>query len=161
VTELEAPDSADSGDADSAPSAEQLREQREVRIQRRVEWWANSRTVLFSDIELNAEQLRGVDEIIEKQLDQRRRSGELQAEFKASQRQADQKRIGALRTESRTARAKLKDPDELIEEMRALLSTERHPTFDTNRARLVAEGRQTQKKRRRRKAEAGAEGKAE
>jgi len=161
VTELEAPDTADSADADSAPSAEQLREQREVRIQRRVEWWAHARTVLFSDIELIAEQLRGVDEVIEKQLDQRRRSGELQAELKASQRLADPKQIGALRGESRAARAKLNDPDELIEQMRALLSTEQHPTFDMNRARLVAEGRQNQKKGRRRKAEAGAEGKAE
>jgi hypothetical protein len=161
VTELEAPDTADSGDADSAPSAEQLREQREARVQRRVEWWAHARTVLFDDIQLSAEQSRGVDEVIEEQLDQRKHSGELQAELKASQALADQKRIGALRGESRAARAKLKDPDKLIEEMRALLSTEQHPTFDMNRAHLVAEGRRNQNKRQRRKAEAGAGGKAE
>jgi len=127
-----------------------------------MEWWARARTVLFSDIQLSAAQSSGVDEIIETQLDQRKRSGELQAEIKISKEQADKKQLGALRAKSRGVNAKLKDQHELMEEMRALLSIDQHPTFDMNRAHLVAEGhRAKNRKGRRRKPEAGAEGKAE
>jgi len=87
VAEPEAPDSADFGLRDStptAPGAEELREQRVPRYQRREEWWAHARAVLFSDIQLSAEQSRGVNEIITTQLAERRRSGELRAELKGT-----------------------------------------------------------------------------
>ncbi len=48
-----------------------------------------------------------------------------------------------------------------MEKMRALLSEEQRPTFDGNRARLVAEDQQPEKKRRRRRPRAGAEVEAE
>jgi hypothetical protein len=158
--EPEAPDSADSGLRDStptAPGAEELREQRVPRYQRREEWWAHARAVLFSDIQLGAEQSRGVNEIITTQLAERRRSGELGAELKAIQQQIDTERSAALRAESRALRARHKGSHECIEEMRALLSEEQRPTFDTNRARLAAEGQQSQKKRRQWKRGAGSE----
>jgi hypothetical protein len=161
VVELEAPDSAVSGLRDStptAPGAEELREQRVSRYQRREEWWAHARAVLFSDIQLSAEQSRGVNEIITTQLAERRRSGELRAELKAIQQQADTERI---RAESRALRARHKGSHECLEEMRALLSEEQRPTFDTNRARLAAEGQQPQKKRHQRKRGAGSEAGAE
>jgi len=160
VAEPEAPDSADFGLRDStptAPGAEELREQRVPRYQRREEWWAHARAVLFSDIQLSAEQSRGVNEIITTQLAERRRSGELRAELKAIQQQADTERSAALRAESRALRARHKGSHECIEEMRALLSEEQRPTFDTNRARLAAEGQQSQKKRRQWKRGAGSE----
>jgi hypothetical protein len=156
VAELEAPDSADSG----------IREQRESQSQRREKWWTNARAVLFSGIELSAEQLRGVNEIIEAQLEVGRRSEELRAELGTAQQQADKERITAIRAESRARalRARHQGPHECIEEMRALLSEEQHPAFDMNRARLAAEGQQprTPKERRQRRrsgtdAEANAE----
>jgi hypothetical protein len=77
-----APDSADSGLRDStpkAPGAEERRKQRVPGYQRREEWWTHARAVLFSDIQLSAEQARGVDAIIATQLDARKRSEELRA----------------------------------------------------------------------------------
>jgi hypothetical protein len=151
ATELEAPDTADSG----------TRERSELRQQRRQEWWAHARAVLFSDIELSAEQSRGVDAIIETQLDAHRRSAELRSELEAAQQQADTKRIAAVRTESRAVRAQLKGPHECIEDLRALLSEEQRPSFDMNRARLAAEGQQPPKRRRQRRSRTGAEVTAE
>jgi len=156
VAELEAPDSADPGLSDSTPTApgsEGLREQRVPGYQRREEWWIHARAVLFSDIQLSAEQSRGLNEIITTQLAERRRSGALRAELKAIQQQADTERSAAIRAESRALRARLKGPHECIEEMRALLSEEQRPTFDRNRARLAAEGQQPQEKRRKGNAE--------
>jgi hypothetical protein len=127
AAELEAPDSADSGIRDLAPTtpdAERRRkqsEQRELTRKRKGEWWTHAHEVLFSDIQLSAEQSRGVDEIIEARL-------------------AEQESV-ALNPQSNS-------PHETIEDMRALLSKEQHPTFDMNRAHLVAEGQQPKKKRR-------------
>jgi hypothetical protein len=127
AAELEAPDSADSGIRDlapTAPDAERRREQneqRELTRKRKAEWWTHAREVLFSDIQLSAEQSRGVDEIIDARL-------------------AEQESV-ALNPQSNS-------PHETIEDMRALLSKEQHPTFDMNRAHLVAEGQQPKKKRR-------------
>jgi hypothetical protein len=167
VAELEAPDSADSGVRDATPTAqraERRRDRREPQYQRREKWWTNAHEVLFSGIELSAEQLRGVNEIIEAQLEVGRRSEELRAESKAAEQQADKERITAIRAESRALRARRQGPHECIEEMRALLSEEQHPAFDMNRARLAAEGQQprTPKERRqRRRSGADAEAKAE
>jgi hypothetical protein len=167
--ELEAPDSADSGVRDATPTAqraERRRDRREPQYQRREKWWTNARAVLFSGIELSAEQLPGVNEIIEAQLEVGRRSEELRAELGTAQQQADKERITAIRAESRARalRARHQGPHECIEEMRALLSEEQHPTFDMNRARLAAEGQQprTPKERRqRRRSGTDAEVKAE
>ena len=152
--ELEATDSADSGVRDATPTAqraEQSRERRELQTQRREEWWTHARAVLFGDIQLSAEQARGVDAIIATQLDARRRSGELRAELRATQQQADTERSAAIRAENRAIRTQLKGRHECMAELRALLSEEQRPTFDRNRARLAAEGQQPQKKRRPRK----------
>jgi hypothetical protein len=120
AAELEALDSADSGIRDLAPTAPDA-ERREFTGKRREEWWTHAHEVLFSDIQLSAEQSRGVDEIIEARL----------AEL-----------------EGVALNAQLKSPHETIEDMRALLSKEQHPTFDMNRAHLVAESQQPKKKRR-------------
>ncbi len=164
VAELEAPDSADSGLRDSiptAPGAEERRKQRVPGHQRREEWWTHARAVLFSDIQLSAEQARGVDAIIATQLDARRRSEELRAELKAIEQQADAERSAAIRAENRAIRARLKSRHECIEELRALLSEQQRPTLDRNRARLAAESQQPQKERRQRKRGAGSEVKVE
>jgi hypothetical protein len=164
VAELEAPDSADSGVRDAAPTkrrAEQRREQRELRLQEQEKRLAHARAVLFDGIELGAEQSRGVDAIIEAQLEVGRRSGELRAERETAGQQNDRKRIRAIRAENREIRKWRKGPDECMEEMRALLSEEQRPIFDMNRARLAAEYQQPEKKRRRRRPRAGAEVEAE
>jgi hypothetical protein len=124
AAKLEALSSADSGIRDpapTAPDAERRRKQGEPTRKWREEWWAHAHEVLFGEIQLSAEQSRGVDEIIEARLAQQ---------------------------ESVAINAQLESPHETIEEMRALLSKEQHPTFDMNRAHLVAESQQPKKKRR-------------
>jgi hypothetical protein len=124
AAKLEALDSADSGIRDpapTAPDAELRRKQSERTRKWREEWWTHAHEVLFGDIQLSAEQSRGVDEIIEAWLAQQ---------------------------ESVAITARLNSPHETIEELRALLSKEQHPTFDMNRAHLVAESQQPKKKRR-------------
>ena len=161
LAEREALDSADSGVRDATPTAgraEQRRERRELRSQRGEERLAHARVVLFDGIEFSAEQSRGVDAIIEAQLEYGRRSGELRAELEAARRQGDTERIRAIRAERHSLLEQRKGPDECMEEMRALLSEEQRPIFDMNRARLAAEVQQprTRKERRRRGPEAGA-----
>jgi len=154
VAELEAPETADAGIRDPASDAEQ----RELGYQRRQEWLAHARAVLFDGIELSAEQSRGVDAIIEAQLKDGRRADELRAELGTAQQQGDTERI---RAKSRAFHARRKGPHERMEEMRTLLSEEQRPTFDTNRARLAAEIQQPRKGRRQRRPRAGAEVEAE
>jgi hypothetical protein len=153
VAELEASDTADSGVRDATPTAptvEQRREKRELRSQRWEERIAHTRAVLFDGIELSAEQSRGVDAILETQLEDGRRYGELRAELDTAQRQGDTERIRAIRAERRPLRERRKGPDESMEEMRVLLSEEQRPIFDMNRARLAAEDQQPRKRQRRR-----------
>ena len=165
VAELEAPDTADSGVRDATPTAQRVerrREQRELRPQRWEKRLAHVRAELFDGIELSAEQSRGVDAIIEAQLEYGRRSAELRGELGTAQQQGDTERIRAIRAESRPLRKQRKGPDECMEEMRALLSEEQRPIFDMNRARLAAEVQQPRKERRkRRRSRADAEVKAE
>jgi hypothetical protein len=120
AAKLEGLESADSGIRDSTPTAPDA-EQREATRKRREEWWTHAHEVLLDDIQLSAEQSRAVDEIIEARL--------------------AQQKGGAINMQ-------LKSPHEAIEDIRALLSKEQHPTFDMNRAHLVAEGQQAKKKRR-------------
>jgi hypothetical protein len=153
AVEREASDRAGSQSSASTPSAqgvESRRERSEPAYQRREKWWIRARAVLFSDIQLSPAQSRGVDEIFETQLADLRRSGELKAELRAAQRQADAERTAAIRREIGVLFARLKNPHECIEAMRAFLSDEQRPTFDMNRARLFAEDRSTGNKRRRR-----------
>ncbi len=126
---------------------------------RQEEWWVHAREVLLRDLELSPEQARGVDAIIESRLRARTRAEELRGELEAARQRGDTQRVAALRPELRASRAKLESPHAPIEKMRALLSEEQRPTFDMNRARLVAEGQQSQKARqgqRARRAAAGA-----
>jgi hypothetical protein len=159
LAEREAPDSADSGVRDATPTAgeaEQRRERRELRSQRGEERLAHARVVLFDGIELSAEQSRGVDAIIEAELNYGRRTEELPAELRAARRQGDKERIRAIESERQSLLAQRKGPDGTMEEMRALLTEEQRPTFDMNRARLAAESQQPQKGRRKRGPRAGA-----
>jgi hypothetical protein len=159
LAEREAPDSADSGVRDATPTAgkaEQRRERRELRSQRGEERLAHARVVLFDGIELSAEQSRGVDAIVEAELKYGRRTEELRAELEAARRQGDTERIRAIRAERSSLLAQRKGPNETMEEMRALLTEEQRPTFDMNRARLVAGSQQAQKERSKRKPRAGA-----
>ena len=162
VAELEASDTADSGIRDATPTAptvEQRREKRELRSQRWEKRLAHTRAVLFDGIELSAEQSRGVDAILEIQLEDGRRYGELRAELDTAQQQGDKERIRAIRAERRPLRERRKGPDESMEEMRVLLSEEQRPIFDMNRARLAAEDQRSKSKKGRREAtpRAGAE----
>jgi hypothetical protein len=106
-------------------------------------WWFRAQQVLFTDLELSPEQARAVDAIIETQLAARARLQDLDAELRASQERSDEERAAALRVERRATRAQLEDLHELIEAMRALLAEAQRPTFDMNRARLLAEGQRT------------------
>jgi hypothetical protein len=137
-------------DAAGAPAQEATQEPpafqssatlRARRHQRQKEWWIHAREALFSDIELDAEQAHGVEAIIEAQLRNRARFQELDAEFKAARRRADAERSAAIRAELRAVNAQLRQQHELFEEMRALLTPEQRPIFDTNRARFAAESR--------------------
>jgi hypothetical protein len=158
VAELEAPDTTDSGVRDATPTAQRLERQ----FQRLEKRWAHARAVLFDGIELSAEQSRGVDAIMEAQLENGRRSAELAVELEAAKQQGDKKRMRAIRANNRPPRASCNSQDECMEEMRALLLEEQRPNFDMNRARLAAESQQPRKGRRNRKRSgADAEVKAE
>jgi hypothetical protein len=158
VAELEAPDTTDSGVRDATPTAQRL-ERQFRRLEKR---WAHARAVLFDGIELSAEQSRGVDAIMEAQLENGRRSGELAAELETAKQQGDKERMRAIRANNRPPRAACKSQDECMEEMRTLLLEEQRPNFDMNRARLAAESQQPRKGRRNRKRSgADAEVKAE
>ena len=128
------------------------------------EWWIHARAVLFEGLGLSAEQTRGVDAILEGQRAARRRAQELQSELEAARERGDKERVAILRKELRANRSKLRNPYARIEQIRALLSPEQRPTFDMNRARLVAEGQQSRKARQARPAKrpaAGADANAE
>jgi hypothetical protein len=108
-------------------------------------WWARAREVLFRDLELSPEQARAMDEILESQQKARARAQELQAELGPARRERNAARSAALQEELRAIRAELTSPHTAIEEMRALLSDAQRPTFDMNRAHLVAEGQKSPK----------------
>ena len=95
--------------------------------------------MLFTDIELSAEQARGVDAIIDEQLDKRTRLQQRDAEIRAARTARDPKRTDAARAAASVIQAQIKKPYQIYEEMRALLTEEQRPTFDMNRARHVAE----------------------
>jgi LTXXQ motif family protein len=128
--------------ARKAPSAaEKRKQQREQSKERRKEWWGHAREVLFSGIELSDRQSRQVDALIEELLWNRSRAREIAAELGALRPQSDDnhERIAALREEQRTIRQERTSRQDLFEKMRSLLSEAQRPTFDMNRARLVAE----------------------
>jgi hypothetical protein len=157
VAELEASDTTDSGVREMTPISQRVGRQ----SQRRENRWAHALAVLFDGIELSAEQSRGVDAIMQAQLEYGRRSGELRTERGIAKQQGDRERIRAIQKESRALRAGCKSPDECMEQMRVLLSEEQRPIFDMNRARLAAESQQPRKGRNRRRSRADAEVKAE
>lgn len=131
--------------------------------QTREQWWAHAREVLLSDLVLSEDQARGIDAIIERQIGARKRVVEIQAELRDARRDRDAERGAALQAKLRASRAELRDPAVLIEEMRALLTEDQRPTFDMNRARLVAESqqaRETQQRRRAKRAGPGADARA-
>ena len=170
LAEREVPDSADSGVRDATPTAEQAeqrrerraegaersRERRQLRSRLGKERLDHARVVLFDGIELSAEQSRGVDAIVEVELEHGRRIEELRAELEAARQQGDRERIRAISEERRSLLAQRKGPDGTMEELRALLKEEQRPTFDMNRARLAAESQQASKEQRKKAPRAGA-----
>jgi hypothetical protein len=154
---------ADSGEEPDAPKAgaDAVREQgpdgpeapepRKARQSRNLppdEWWAHAREVLFEDLEFSEEQTRQIDAIIERQIDARERAVKFQSELQAAQLQGDKERSAVLQGKLSANRAQIKRPWDRVEAIRALLREEQRPSFDMNRARLVAEGQQPRKKRR-------------
>lgn len=113
--------------------------------ERQRRWWAHAREVLFGDLELRAEQARRVDAMIEAQLATRAQLQALGVELRAARKREDAERVAALRAERSAIRAKLQGPDEILEEIRALLDEGQRATFDMNRARLLAEGQEARR----------------
>ncbi|MBW2494642.1 MAG: hypothetical protein JRE43_07810, partial [Deltaproteobacteria bacterium] len=111
----------------------------EYRFQRKVDWWTHALEVLFDGIDLSEEQKSEVDEILEAQLGARLRMQEFDLALSNARRRHDTEAVDAAREEFRKARAQIKEPHEIYEEMRALLDESQHPAFDMNRARHVAE----------------------
>jgi hypothetical protein len=159
LAEREASDTADSEIRDEKPTpgkAERRRERRELRSRRGKERLARARVVLFEGIELSAEQSRAVDAIVEAELNYGKRTEKLRADLDTARRQGDKERIRAISAERSSLLEQRKGPDKTMAEMRALLTEEQRPTFDMNRARLVAESQSTQKKQRKKRPQAGA-----
>jgi hypothetical protein len=109
------------------------------RLQKKRNWWNHAREVLFTDIELSAEQARAVDAIIEAQLELRARLQQLDAKLSAARKTQDSERSDAAGEEFRALNEQLREMHEIHEAMRAVLAEEQRPTFDMNRARHVAE----------------------
>jgi hypothetical protein len=152
AAELAADGAAQQGPAPEVREAKQKRA-RAQREARQEAWWKHAREVLFTDIELSGEQAREVDAIIDGQRAERTRAEELRAELGEARQKQDAKKSAELRTQLRGIRAKLKGPHARVDEMRALLTDEQRPTFDMNRARLAAEGKQTRQAGRGKRAE--------
>ncbi len=112
---------------------------RKFRLQKKRDWWNHAREVLLADIEISAEQARGVDAILGDQLDKRTQHQQRDVELRAARRSGAPERIDAALTAVFAIRAQIKEPHEIYEEIRALLSEEQRPQFDMNRARHVAE----------------------
>jgi hypothetical protein len=126
----------------------------------REKWWAHAREVLLGDLVLSEDQARQIDALVERQIGARNRAVAIQAELRDARRDRDTERGAALQAKLSASRAELRDPAVLIEEMRALLSEDQRPSFDMNRARLVAElqqARATQPRRRPNRAAPGAD----
>jgi len=146
-------------DRPAAPRPGEARESANLSPQ---EWWVHAREMLVEDLDLSEEQTRQIDAVIERQLGALQRSPELREEIRIAREQADKKRASSLQSMHRANREEIKRPQERIEEIRAILREDQRPGFDMNRARLVAEGQQQQKKmQNRRKPGASAEVKAE
>jgi DNA-binding protein H-NS len=111
---------------------------KEFRLQRKRDWWNNTRETLFTDLDLSAEQVSAVDAILETQLDARARMQELDSQYTAARRTQNRQRIAEAREKIRAFKDQLKEPHEIYEAMRAVLTEEQRPTFDMNRARHVA-----------------------
>jgi len=158
----EEPDGPEAGaDAvrEPGPDGPEAQEPRKARQRRNLlpdEWWAHAREVLFEGLELSEEQTRQINAIIERQIDARERALKFQSELQAARLQADKERSATLQGKLTANRAQIKRPYDRVEEIRALLREEQRPSFDMNRARLVAEGQQPRMKRRRKKRGAGA-----
>ncbi len=112
---------------------------RAYRFKRKLDWWTHAVEVLFDGIDLSEEQRDAIDAILEAQLTTRLRLQELDAALSAARRQPDAKRIDAAKADFRAARAELREPYEIYEEMRAVLEEEQRPAFDMNRARHMAQ----------------------
>ena len=112
---------------------------RELRLQKKQLWWNHARELLLSNIEISAEQARGVDAILGEQLDKRAQHQQRDVELRSARKSGDPERSGAAYTAVLAIRAQIKEPHEIYEEIRALLSEEQRPQFDMNRARHVAE----------------------
>jgi hypothetical protein len=140
-TEPEAAEPAAARAREAAKRPNRLRplERRQLRLQKKKDWWAHARTVLFTDIELNEEQIRDVDAIVEEQLLARADFLAGDAKLKTVRRRGKRADVEAIRADLREVKARLRERHELFEDFRALLREEQHPRFDMNRAHLVAE----------------------
>jgi hypothetical protein len=118
-------------------------------VERQRRWWTHARQVLFDDLALSPEQTRQIDALIETQLAARTRLQQLDTDLAAAQRDADAERADALRAERPAIRARLEGPDEVLQQIRGILTEEQRPNFDMNRARLLAEGQKAMESRQR------------
>jgi Spy/CpxP family protein refolding chaperone len=130
----------------SAPNQEESIDRLEDRLRRRRNWWNGAREELFTGIDLTVDQARGIDAIIDRQLDGRAQLQQRDAEIPAAHKSRNPERIEAARAAFAATRAQIKEPHEIFEEMRTLLTEEQRPTFDMNRARRIARGQTRSKK---------------
>ncbi len=114
-------------------------ERRQLRLQKKKDWWAHARRVLFRSIELSEEQGRLVDALIEEQLLARADFLAGDAKLKTFRRRGKRDDIDAVLADLREVKVRLRERHEIFEDMRALLREEQRPRFDMNRAHLVAE----------------------
>jgi hypothetical protein len=134
-------------ESSSPTNEDEAIEQREHRIRKKRSWWNNVREELLAGIDLSADQARKLDAIIDEQLARRVQLQQRDAEYQAALKLRDLERIEAAGSAAVAIRAQIKEPHEVFEEMRALLSEEQRPTFDMNRARRIARGQTRPKKR--------------
>ena len=123
-------------------------DRRENRLRIRRNWWNDAREELFTGIDLSADQVRGIDAIIDGQLDRRAQLQQHDAKIQAARKSDNSERDEAARAAFAATHAQIKEPHEVYEEMRSLLSEEQRPTFDMNRARRIARGKTRLKKKR-------------
>ena len=135
--QLAATRSAPHAKAPKSPTVKQPADVRASRLQKRRDWWNDAREVLFEEIELTAEQARGVDAIIDEQLDKRAQMQQSDGELQKAHKSRDPERTDLARRAVAAILAQLKQPHEIYDEMRALVTEDQRPRFDMNRARQV------------------------
>ena len=119
----------------------QKRRGKHVRAKRqRDQWWQKARRTLFSGIKLTPDQSAEITQMIRDQKQNRTNFSKLDVQLAVARSENDIAKARELRGKTKAARESLQSVHVVLDSIRGVLTPEQRPTFDVNRAKLVAEG---------------------